>query len=247
MKPFIYTVLFFVPLCAQTAGEFIETADSLYDIGGLENYRRSIDLYVKAVKLEPENYEANWKCARAYREHATEIMHKNLKNWKDTCAVQGKIGMRYAQKAKTINPQKPEGHFYYGLNVGVYSDGVSIFTALKEGLKNKTQRSLEKAYKLDKTYLDAGPPFLLGYYWAHVPWPFRDRKKALKFYREYQKLTTYTAYKEERLFWVAELLVKLKTKGYKDEARKMLQQAVKTQDAYVRKKAEKLLKEISTN
>jgi hypothetical protein len=38
--------------------------------------------------------------------------------------------MKYAQKAGELDPAKPEGYYYYGLNVGIYSDGVSIFTAL---------------------------------------------------------------------------------------------------------------------
>ena len=43
--------------------------------------------------------------------------------------------MHYAQKAIDLEPNKPEGYYYYGLSVGIYADGVSVLTALREGLK----------------------------------------------------------------------------------------------------------------
>jgi hypothetical protein len=68
----------------------------------------------------------------------------------------------------------------------VSSDGVSVFTALKEGLKDKTQTSFEKTYAIDKMYKEGGPMISLGRFWAVLPWPMRDREKSLQYYREYQ-------------------------------------------------------------
>ena len=52
--------------------------------------------------------------------------------------------MHYAERAIDLNKKGVQGYFYYGLCVGSYSDGVSILTALREGLKGKTQRALKK-------------------------------------------------------------------------------------------------------
>ena len=99
----------------------------------------------------------------------------------------GKKGMGYAQKAIDMQPDKPNGYYWYGVNVGIYSDGVSILTALKEGLKDKTQNSFEKAYQLDKMYEEAGAILALGRFWYVLPWPLNDKELSEKYYREYQK------------------------------------------------------------
>ena len=168
------------------AADPIVEADKLYNQGGLENFKQAIDYYLKALEENPNSYEANWKCARSHREDGNEAKSQKVDGWKDICAEYGKKGMQYAQKAIELEPGRPDGHYYYGLNVGIYSDGVSIFTALSEGLKDKTQTSFEKAYEVDKMYKEAGPMLCLGRFWAVLPWPMRDRKKSLQYYREYQ-------------------------------------------------------------
>ena len=75
--------------------------------------------------------------------------------------------------------------------MGIYADAVSILTALKEGLKDKTQDNLEKAYALDKTFEKGAPIYGLGRYWQLVPWPFMDKDKAMELYREFQKTEFY--------------------------------------------------------
>ena len=83
--------------------------------------------------------------------------------------------MDYAQKAIDLQPGKPDGHFYYGVSAGTYSDGVSIATVFTEGLKNKTQTSSEKAYAY-KTYEQGGPILALGRFWTVLPWPLITRQ-----------------------------------------------------------------------
>ena len=172
-----------LPVSVLAANDIAE-ADKAFDRGGLEGYKKAIELYEKALAADPNSYEANWKCARAYREYGNEAKSQKIEGWEDICAKYGKAGMQYAQKAIELEPNKPDGHYYYGLSVGIYSDGVSIFTALSEGLKDKTQTSFEKTYEIDKMYKEAGPMLSLGRFWAVLPWPMRDRDKSLKYYRE---------------------------------------------------------------
>ncbi|MGD8493296.1 MAG: hypothetical protein PVH44_06785, partial [Desulfobacterales bacterium] len=190
------------------AVDWLAQADRIFDQGGLENYKKSIDVYIKAVEKQPDDYEAAWKCARAHREYADEAKKKGIEGWQDICAEYGKAGMQYAQKAIELKPQRPDGHYYYGLNVGIYSDGVSVFTALKEGLKDKTQKSFEETYEINKMYNDGGPMLSLGRFWAVLPWPMRDRKKSLAYYREYQQ-TEYFATNTEAQLFLAELLIQI--------------------------------------
>ena len=224
------------------AQNYLSEAEALYDQGGLTNVKQSIDLYLKAVEANPDDYEANWKCARAHREYGNKAKRKGLEGWEGICKEYGKKGMQYAQKAIELAPEKTDGHYYYGLSVGIYSDGVSILTALKEGLKNKTQSSFEKAYELDKMYNEAGPMLSLGRFWSVLPWPMRDRKKALEYYREFQS-TPYFADNAEAKIFVAELLMKLKGEENKTEAQKLLTEAAQSDDPYFKDWANRLLQE----
>ena len=225
------------------AADHVAEADKLYDQGGLANYKQALELYKKALVKTPNDYEANWKCARAHREYGDTAKTEKAEGWKKICAQYGKEGMNYAQKATEIEPEKPDGYYYYGLNVGIYSDGVSILTALSEGLKGKTQNSFEKAYKLDKMYKEAGPMIALGRFWQVLPWPMRDRKKALKYFREYQG-TQYFADNIEVHVYLGELLIQIGGKENKAEAKGYLEKAANSDDAFYKERAKELLKKI---
>jgi len=225
------------------AADYVAEADRLFDQGSLTNYRQAIELYQKALAENPNNYEAAWKCARAHREYGDTAKTEKVDGWKDICAKYGKEGMNYAQKATELEPEKPDGYYYYGLNVGIYSDGVSIFTALAEGLKDKTQSSFEKTYDLDKMYKEGGPMIALGRFWQVLPWPMRDRKKSLKYYREYQA-TRYFADNIEARVYLGELLIQIGGNENKAEAKGHLEKAAESDDAYFRDLAKELLKKI---
>jgi len=223
------------------AADYVADADRLFDKGGLANYGQAIELYKKALADNPGSYEANWKCARAQREYGYTAKTEKVDGWKDICAKYGKEGMNYAQKAIALEPEKPDGYYYYGLSVGIYSDGVSIFTALSEGLKDKTQRSFEKTYALDKMYKKGGPMIALGRFWQVLPWPMYDRKKSLKYYREYQA-TKYFADNMEAHVYLGELLIQIGGEKNKAEAKGYLEKAANSDDAFYKEKAIELLK-----
>ena len=231
--------LFLVFPFGGLAVDYLAEADKIYDQGGLDNYKKSIDLYVKAVEQQPDDYEAAWKCARAHREYADKAKKIGAEGWKAICAQYGKAGMQYAQKAIELKPERPDGHYYYGLNVGIYSDGVSIFTALKEGLKDKTQKSFEKTYAINKMYKEGGPMLSLGRFWAVLPWPLRDRKKSSTYYREYQETPYFISNTEAQLF-LAELLIQMGGDKNKVEAKNYLETALKSEDPYFKEWAKQL-------
>jgi tetratricopeptide (TPR) repeat protein len=239
----VITTIFLVYPMYASAVDYLAEADKIFDQGGLENYKKSIDLYIKAVEQQPDDYEANWKCARAYREYADKAKKAGIEGWKDICAQYGKAGMQYAKKAIELKPERPEGYYYYGLNVGIYSDGVSILTALSEGLKDKTQQSFEKAYAINKMYKDGGPMLSLGRFWAVLPWPLRDRKKALAYYREYQQ-TPYFATNTEAQLFLAELLIQMGGDANKTEAKGYVEKGLQSEDPYFKNWAQQLQTQI---
>jgi len=169
------------------AEDFISDAKAQMKLKTLDAYKKAVDLSLKGVAQQPQSYEANWVAAKAHRLYGEECKKQNVAGWKGVCKDYGKKGMGYAEAAMKLNPSKVDGYFWYGCSVGTYSDGVSIVTALKEGLKNKTQSSFETSYKLDKMYEDGGPMKALGRFWSVLPWPMNDKKKAIMYLEEFQK------------------------------------------------------------
>ncbi|BBO68037.1 hypothetical protein DSCA_19670 [Desulfosarcina alkanivorans] len=225
-----------------TAGSIAE-ADALFELGGIQNYAKAIEIYEGLLADDPACFDCAWKCARAHREYGENAKRAKLDDWKKNCAEYGKKGMEYAETARALQPEDPAGHYYYGLCVGIYSDGKSILTALKEGLKDKTQNSFERAYALDRMYDDGGPILYLGRFWAILPWPLKDKKKSLAYYREYQQTPFFENRDEAKVFMV-ELLIDKGGKANKIEARQILDQAVNTEDPYYRDWAARLLGEL---
>jgi hypothetical protein len=238
----LFLFAFFLP-SGVLAVDFLAEADTLYAKGGIENCRESIDLYLKALEANPASYETNWKCARAYRTYGDKVKRRKREGWKKTCAEYGKKGMHYGQQAIDLEPREPEGYYYYGLNVGIYADGVSVLTAFRQGLKKKTQRSFEKAYEMDKMYDKAGPVLALGRFYSVLPWPYKDKKKALRYYREYQA-TKHFAHNIEAHIYLAELLLQIRGKEHKTEAKALLEKAAESNEVYYREWARRLLEEM---
>lgn len=223
------------------AADALTEAQALYDKGGLEDIKASIDQYLKAVAANPGDYTANWQTARSYRTYADKYKKKKLTDWEKLCAEYGKKGMEYAQKAIDINGKGVEAQYYYGLSVGIYSDGVSILTALSEGLKGKTQTAFETAYQLDKMYKEAGPILSLARFWAVLPWPLKDKDASLKYYREYQA-TPHFATSDDAPIYLAELLLDMGGSKNKAEAKTLLEKAAQGSDPYYSDWAKRLLK-----
>ena len=227
------------------AGDILEQADTLYDKGGLENYQKTLSLCLKTLENNPDSYDFSWRCARVYRRYGEEAKREKLEGWEEICKDYGEKGMVYAQKAIELNPDKPEGHYYYSLSVGTYSDGVSILTALAEGLKGKTQTGFEKAYEVNPMMADAGPILALGRFWAVLPWPYKNKKKALEYYREYEKTPFFNQSAEGKIY-LAELLLKIGGEKNKAEAESLLKKAAQSKEAYFSKWAKDILLEIKS-
>ena len=226
------------------AGTTLEEADALYDAGGLENFLAAIPLYEKAVAESGTDYETLWKCARAHRDYGNKVKQKAEGEWEDLCAKHGKAGMQFAEKAIAVAPEKVEAHYYYGLSVGIYSDGVSILTALSEGLKNKTQESFETAYNIDKSYNRGGPILSLGRFWTVLPWPMSDEDKALEYFREFQA-AGFMDNSDEGKIYMSELLIDIGGKDNEAEAQALLQVAAQSPEVYFSNWAKRLLEDLN--
>jgi len=213
-------------------------ADALFDKGDIASILESIPLYIKAVEANPDSYEANWKCARAHREYADHALEGEHEGWKDICKEYGKKGMEYAEKAIELEPEKIEGHYYFGLSAGTYSDGVSILKALAEGLKGSTEDAFYKAYEIDKMYDIGGPMLAIGRFWHQLPFPMKNKKRAEKYFKERYE---YFPDDPEGLVYYAELLIDSRKKK---EAIPLLEKAIAGDEPFYIKRAKELLEDL---
>lgn len=237
---FFLLALFITIPMAVSANDIIIELDSLNDEATIANYQKSINICEKALKTDPDAFELNWRCARAYRWYGELAKRAGMKDWEDICAKYGKMGMDYAQKASELEPSLPHGYYWYGVNVGIYSDGVSIVRAISEGLKGKTQKNFEKVYEADKNFENAGAILSLGRFWAVLPWPLNDKKLSLKYYREYQKTEHFGIAVVEGPIFLSELLIDMGSAANKTEAKQLLGN-VKTDNKYFKDRIQKLL------
>ncbi len=221
------------------AEDYLAKADATFAQGSIENLKKAIGIYLKAIQADPSSYEANWKTARAYREYCEWSIREEVSDWKKICATYAKKGMGFGEKAIELNPKGVEGHFYYGLCVGNYADGVSILTALKQGLKGKTQNAFETAYKLDKMYKDAGPVIANGRFWSVLPWPLKKKKKAINYYKE--AISHYPNNPEIQVYY-GEIL--MDSKKSRAEAKQLLEKAAASNDPYFSKVAKDILTDL---
>lgn len=231
----IACVLLTANFVVQDATELKQKADSLHASGQLENFKQAAELYSQALALEPKSYEAAWKAARSYREYAQNAKEQGHSKWQEIGKEYGKKAMEFGEKAISLDPKSIEGHFWYGCSVGNYSDGVSVLTALREGLKNKTQQALEKSYEIDKHYRDGGPVKALGRFWFVLPWPFTDKAKARELLDEFRE--TYPDDPEGQVF-LAEILIDQKKVS---EALPLLRKAAQSERTYYADWAQRLL------
>jgi tetratricopeptide (TPR) repeat protein len=152
----------------------------------LAELKATYEAAVKQAAAAPTDYTANWEAARAARKYGDKAVSDAAPDWKNFAKAVAKDGMKYGDVAAKLQPNGIEGWYWYGLCVGTYADCVSIVQALFEGLKDKTQKGFEMAYKSDKMYDNGGPMLALGRFWQTIPAiAGQDRKKAEALFTEY--------------------------------------------------------------
>ncbi len=85
-----------------------------------------------------------------------------------------------ADRGLKAKPGGVEAHYYKALAIGAYSEAIGILTALAEGVESQFVENLEVAVKANEAFDRAGPLRAKGRYYAQLPWPKRDREKAVE-------------------------------------------------------------------
>jgi tetratricopeptide (TPR) repeat protein len=118
----------------------------------------------KAHTLDPKSYEAAWKAARASAWLADELYNDKTKR-----AHYSGVGRDYAKAAIELNPNGVEGHYYSGINTGLWVTTEVIGAKFDAP---KVRDAAKKAAQIDPKFDKGGPYRLLGAVYANAPpWP----------------------------------------------------------------------------
>jgi len=133
----------------------------------------------KAEKIAPNDYEVLWRLARHHYWLADDPEISNEEK-----ARIGKVTWDYGDRATQANPARVEGWFFASSGVGMYSLGISIVTALFDGMESKFLDRLKKAQAIDPSFFEFGADVAWGRYWDELPWPMHDTEKSELAYRK---------------------------------------------------------------
>jgi len=170
-----------LPLQAEDIPSLLKEGDRLWEQRmDKESFNASLLLYKKALQLDPENYEVNWRISRSYFWLGDQLGESEGEGHKSL----GEEGMQYGKAAIQQNPAGVEGHYYYAITLGQYGLGISIVKALIQGLGSEYEEHLKMVLKLDRGHDHGGALRAMGRYYYKLPWPKRDLKKSIEYLKE---------------------------------------------------------------
>jgi tetratricopeptide (TPR) repeat protein len=146
--------------------DLIKYADEIYarpnpSSADMENALLALD---KATKIDPKNFEAQWKAARAAQWLAADFYDDKTKR-----AHFSGVGIEYAKAAIELEPKRVEGHYYSGINLGLSATTKVVGAKF---MVPSVRDALKKAMQIDACYDHGGPPAVLGSLYAEAPpWP----------------------------------------------------------------------------
>lgn len=138
----------------SSATELIAQADPLYEQrADLARAREGIVLLRRAVAADSSSYEAAWRLARLdyYLGAHTDNTNEREKTYDE--------GIEAGRKAIKLQDGKPEGHFWFGANLGGKAQ-TSMLTGLSA--VNEIRSQMERVIQLDEGFQGGSAYMALG-------------------------------------------------------------------------------------
>jgi tetratricopeptide (TPR) repeat protein len=213
--------------------------DALYrNREDLSSAQRAEHVWADRLKAKPDDFESAWKLARARYWLGKHIAEKDRKAMLES-------GIEAARVAVRVAPNKPEGHFWIGANMGSLAESFGVHQGLK--YRGEIKSELETVLRLDPAFQEGSADRALGRWYNKVPGLFGGSNKQSE--AHLRKALTYDPQSTATLYFLAETLI---DEGKKDEAKQSLQKVLDApldpewtpEDKEFKDKAKKLLPEI---
>jgi tetratricopeptide (TPR) repeat protein len=159
---------------SQESRSLIAVGDELYAQRlDLAKAKEALAKYQEALIAGENKYEAYWKMARA--EYWIGDRSEN-NNEKKAIFQQG---IYHAKKAVELEPNKVDGHFWLGVNYGVYGEARGVLKSLF--LVKPIKQEMNKVLELDRGYEAGGADRVLGRVYYKLPgFAGGDKQKSLE-------------------------------------------------------------------
>ena len=161
----LYLACFAVAATARTA----QDPDALYrDRDRGSNAADAAQIWSSRLAANASDFESAWKLARARYWLGTN----GLPPPERRAALEG--GMDAGRKATSLQPQRPEGHFWTAANMGALAESFG----LRQGIKYRgaIRDELEIVLKLDPAFLQGSADRAIGRWYYKVPGMFGGSK-----------------------------------------------------------------------
>jgi hypothetical protein len=190
-----------------------EDPDALY--AGREDLakaRRAAAAWAERLEMNPRDFEAAWKLARArywIGGRAPEAERRAMLE----------AGISAGRAAVTLEPSRPEGHFWIAANMGALAESFGMRQGLK--YRGDIKNELLTVLKLDPAFQDGSADRALGRWYFKVPGLFGGSNK--KSEEHLRKSLTYNPNSSSSHFFLAETLIDM---GRTADARAELQKVI---------------------
>jgi tetratricopeptide (TPR) repeat protein len=182
-----FLMLFILTAPASWAGpeidRMMEEGDALFENVSEENCLKAADLYRRATELEPENYEANWRAARAYvclLDLKTESLIEEKEEYKPVLQELGSKAEFYGARAYAADPKGLDGLVWYTGGYSYHAASMGIVKAILKGAGGTLKRLAKELIALDDTYHGAFGYRMLGRFHIVAPFPAGSKSKAVE-------------------------------------------------------------------
>ncbi|OGU35522.1 MAG: hypothetical protein A2068_11580 [Ignavibacteria bacterium GWB2_35_6b] len=136
-------ILFTVSTYSQTLQELLEQGDKYYEQFDNE---KALDVYKKADKMYPANWEVIWRMSRAYVDIGEHMPNSTDKQEEDQIKTYEKA-LALADSAVKLEPKKSLSYLRRAIANGRIALFKGVFSVA--GVVNKTRNDLYKALKLN--------------------------------------------------------------------------------------------------
>jgi tetratricopeptide (TPR) repeat protein len=172
---FLLLVLFpSLAALAQGTKSLAQQGDDLYELrGNVAKAKEALAKYQDALLQKEGDYAVYWRMARVeywIGDHAAS---------KDEKVKLFGLGVYHGKKAIALEPGKPEGHYWLGVNYGSYGEAKGIFKSLS--LVGPIKEEMNKVLAINPAFEDGGADQLLGRMYYELPGFFGgSNKKSLE-------------------------------------------------------------------
>jgi hypothetical protein len=144
------------------------------DPAALAEQRALVD---KALPRAGKDYGLLWRAARLYFWYSDDPDLPREEKMR-----LGKYSWDLGERAVAINPNDVAAQFWAVGGMGNYALGLGVVRALTQRIEGKFKERISRAEALDPRYANGGIPLAWGRYYAKLPWPKYDQKKARAYF-----------------------------------------------------------------